>query len=308
MKKLKIVIFGCRENTIEFIETIDKKKFLIKKVITITKNCAIRNKVSGYKNFKNLSIANKLIVSPKYNLSHIKIQKFFSKNKFDLGISIGWQRIIPESILSKFKHSVIGMHCSYLKLPNGKGRSPINWTLIKGYNYLFAQIFSYTAKFDEGPVLYNEKMKINSSENISEIQKKLALFFSSYLNTKSNFLRKPIKKQSNFNGAKIEFKKRDKNSGLIVLKNHNSKTLCDFVRAQSYPYPGAFFLVKKTEFIIDEIKIFHTDGKLKLINKKFHIFNDKTILFKLKKDYILITKHRINSKYLKNEYLNKIFL
>jgi len=309
MKKINLVIFGCRDNTLEFIKTIDKNKYLIKKIVTINLDCAKKNNVSGYKNLNNLTNSKNLLISRKYNLSDLKITNFFKKKNFDIGISIGWQRIIPKTILSRFKYGVFGMHCSYLRLPNGKGRSPINWSVIQGYDYLYAQIFKYTDKYDDGPIIYSEKIAINQFENISEIQKKLALFFSSFLSLKYK-LNNKIKctKVRNIKKKNVEFLKRNEDSGLINLKKHSSKSLCDFVRAQSYPYPGAFFLLNKKKFIIDECKIFHNEGKFKLIRKNYHIFDDDTILFKLKKDYILTTKHRIKKKYLKDEYLNKIFL
>ena len=309
MKKINLVIFGCRDNTLEFIKNIDKSKYIIKKIVTINYNCAKKNNVSGYKKLNNSTNSKNLLTSRKYNLSDKKIINFFKKKNFDIGISIGWQRIIPKTILSRFRHGIFGMHCSYLRLPNGKGRSPINWSVINGYNYLYAQIFKYTDKYDEGPIIYSEKIGINQFENISEIQKKLALFFSSFMNLKYKLSDKiKIAKPRNIKTKNVEFRKRNKDSGLINLTQYSAKSLCDFVRAQSYPYPGAFFLLNKKKFIIDECKIFHTEGKFKLIRKKYHIFDDGTILFKLKKDYILITKHRIKKKYLKDEHFNKIFL
>ena len=141
---------------------------------------------------------------------------------------------------------------------------------------------------------------------LNDIQKKLALFFTSYLN---NFkINKKIKfKIKRKNKKLIEFKKRNEYSGQIILGNHCGKSFCDFVRAQSHPYPGAYFLYGKKKFIIDDAKIFYIEGKLKLLNKRFHIFQDKTFIFKLKNKYIFVSKHRIKDKNLKNEYFNKIF-
>ena len=51
MKKKSLIIFGCRSNTLNFINSLDLKKFNIKYIVTIPPSVAKRNKVSGYINF-----------------------------------------------------------------------------------------------------------------------------------------------------------------------------------------------------------------------------------------------------------------
>ena len=73
MKKINLVIFGCRDNTLEFIKTLDKSKYIIKKIVTINYNCAKKNNVSGYKKLNNSTNSKNLLTSRKYNLSDKKI-------------------------------------------------------------------------------------------------------------------------------------------------------------------------------------------------------------------------------------------
>ena len=186
MTRKSVVIFGCRDNTLNFINSIDKSKFKIDLIISISPSVARRNKVSGYCNLKEIKgIGSKVVFSSKYSLQNNLI-KFFNKKKSDLGFSIGWQRIIPNQILGSFRKGIFGMHSAYLPLPSGKGRSPIIWTIIKGRKDLYVQIFKYVANFDEGPLIYREKIKIFNYEDIDVIQKKLSLIFSSFVN-KYNF-------------------------------------------------------------------------------------------------------------------------
>jgi UDP-4-amino-4-deoxy-L-arabinose formyltransferase/UDP-glucuronic acid dehydrogenase (UDP-4-keto-hexauronic acid decarboxylating) len=307
MKKTSIIIFGCRSNTLDFINSLDQKKYIIKSIISISPITAKKNRVSGYINLKNFKkIKSKVIISKKYNLQNSLIN-YFEKNNCELGISIGWQRIIPEKILKSFQKGVYGMHCSYLKLPRGKGRSPIIWTIIKGYKHLFLHIFKYVSKFDEGPIIFREKIKIYDYENIHDIQKKLSLIFSNFinnLNLKKLKYAKKIKTSRN-----ISFLKRDENSGLVILKNHNAFSFCNFVRAQTDPYPCAYILYKKIKFRIVEAHTFiEKEKNLIRKNLKYYIFNDKTFIFKLKNQYVYVKKHKINKKYLKNEIFDKIFV
>jgi methionyl-tRNA formyltransferase len=308
MKKYSVIIFGCRTNTLELLKSLDKNKFLIKKIITISSSTAKKNNVSGYFNLKKKKeFKSKTIVSKKYNLKDKSILKFFKNNKNYLGISIGWQRIIPNEILESFSFGILGMHCSYLDLPNGKGRSPVIWSMLKGFAYLKVHIFKYISKFDEGPLVYKKKINILQFENIDDIQKKLALIFSNFLNNE-NFHK--IKKKNFKNNIKnITFKKRDEDSGKIILKNHSCKSFCNFVNAQTNPYPGAYFLINGLKFKVYQALPFHHDNDF-ILNKKmkYHIFSDKSFIFRLKNKYVYIKKHGIKKNFLNNEFFNKIFV
>ena len=307
MKKKSLIIFGCRSNTLNFINSLDLKKFNIKYIVTIPPSVAKRNKVSGYINLKTIKkIKPKVIFSNKYNLKN-NFFKYFKKNKSEFGVSIGWQRIIPQKILNTFKKGVFGMHCSYLQLPNGKGRSPITWSIIKGYDYLYVQIFKYTSDYDEGPIIFKKKINIFNYESIDDIQKKLSLVFSDFINSldlrKIKFL-----KNKKIHNKKV-FKKRDENSGLIILKNHTPLSVCNFIRSQSDPYPCAYFLYKKNKLKISHAQIFNNKEDY-LINKnlKFYIFSDNTFIFKIKNQYVYVKKHKIKKNFLTNEIFTKIFV
>jgi methionyl-tRNA formyltransferase len=306
MKK-PIVIFGCRYNTLDFIKSLNKSKFDIKLIISISPSVAKKNNVSGYCNLKKITeIKSKVIHSSKYNLQNDLIE-FFKKKKYFLGFSIGWQRIIPDQILNSFRAGVLGMHCSYLPLPSGKGRSPIIWSIIKGHEKLYVQIFKYVKDFDEGPLVYREKIKILKYEDIDVIQKKLSLIFSSFANEYNfdaiKFLKK--KKQNKL----VYFPKRDQNSGKIYLSNYEARSFCDFVRAQAKPYPCAFISYKNFKFKIYEANIFMNDKKIQLNkNIKFHIFSDNTFIFRLKNEYVYVKRHNIKNKFMNNEIFNKIFI
>ena len=76
----------------------------------------------------------------------------FSKNNFQIGFVVGWQRLIPENILDTFI-GVFGMHGSAMKLPKGRGRSPMNWSIIEGRKVFYTNLFKYNSGADDGDVL-----------------------------------------------------------------------------------------------------------------------------------------------------------
>lgn len=217
MNKISSVIFGCRFNTCEFINSLDKKKYNIEKIITISKKTAKLNKVSGYYDLGKLpnNLNRKIISSSNYSLKLNKSNILKSKRKYDLGFSVGWQRIIPTEILNKFKYGVYGMHCSKYKLPNGRGRSPINWSIIKGSTYLYCNIFKYNKNIDDGDLVYFEKLFFSENEDINTIQQKLSFVFSNFVNIKKDFYKNKKKQKKTKNI--IYFKKRSSRDGEIRI-------------------------------------------------------------------------------------------
>ena len=129
------------------------KKTKIDLLITIDKKMAKKNSVSGYYDLTNFAKKNKIKI---YHLKNYSINnsdlKYLSKLKYNIGLAYGWQRIIKTEVLDLFESGVYGLHGSYLKLPNGAGRSPFNWSLRKDKKYIYQNIFRYTDQFDRGPI------------------------------------------------------------------------------------------------------------------------------------------------------------
>ena len=298
MNKISTVIFGCRFNTFDFISSLDKSKYNLDKIVTISKKIAKKNKVSGFYDLSKLSekISKKIILSKNYSLNLNKNNILESKRKFDIGISIGWQRLIPKEILKQFNYGVYGMHCSMYKFPDGRGRSPINWSLIKGSNYLYCNIFQYNQDVDDGDLVFSKKISFLENEDINTIQQKLCFVFLNFINSNENFFKKKVKQKK----AKkiIFFKKRDEKDGLINLKNFNAKKLHNFIRAQTTPYPGAHIIYRKKKYKILRSNYFKFKMNQKFENKIVQIYLDGSFLIYLKNHIIHILNHEIPKKIL----------
>lgn len=300
MNKISSVIFGCRFNTCEFINSLDKKKYNIEKIITISKKTAKLNKVSGYYDLGKLpnNLNRKIISSSNYSLKLNKSNILKSKRKYDLGFSVGWQRIIPTEILNKFKYGVYGMHCSKYKLPNGRGRSPINWSIIKGSTYLYCNIFKYNKNIDDGDLVYFEKLFFSENEDINTIQQKLSFVFSNFVNIKKDFYKNKKKQKKTKNI--IYFKKRSSRDGEINLYKFTAKKLHNFIRAQTTPYPGAYIVFKNKKYRLYKSSYFKFKMHKKNERKIVKIYLDGSFLIYLKNYLIHILDHEIPRKVLQN--------
>ena len=107
-----------------------------------------------------------------YFLTDDKTQKFMSENEFDIGISMGWQRLIPKSVLDCFRYGIYGFHgnCGYL--PFGRGRSPLNWSIILGDTRFNLNMFRYDEQADSPNVFATEMFSITPHDDIRTAQYK----------------------------------------------------------------------------------------------------------------------------------------
>jgi len=151
----------------------------------------------------------------------------------------GWQRLIPDNILSTLKIGGIGVHGSSEMLPKGRGRSPVNWSLIEGKNRYVLQLFLMTPGIDDGDILDFQTFDINKWDTcrtvyykISVVQKRKLLELIPKI-IKNEFKRIPQTGEPTF------YPKRTPDDGLINW-NQTSEKLYDFIRAITKPYPGAF--------------------------------------------------------------------
>jgi methionyl-tRNA formyltransferase len=237
----KIVFCGCTETGIDVLNYLLNNNFKINYIVSLTESQATKYKVSGYSCFDELSKQHGIpIYYPKeYSLKNEEDIAFFNKNSFDILILGGWQRLIPENILKTLKIGGIGTHGSSEFLPEGKGRSPVNWSIIEGKRRYILQLFLMTPGIDDGDIVDYKMCDINEWDTCKTLYYKIAILQKTMLKDQipkllsNNFTRIPQKGESTF------YPKRNPEDGLIDW-NKTVFEIYDFVRALTKPYPGAF--------------------------------------------------------------------
>ena len=118
-----IVVFGVKDITETIVQHIIDLGYRVDLIVTIHDDVLKRNEVSGFSAFDALSEKYSI---PVYRAKNYKLQdqgslNFFRDNTFRIGISMGWQRLIPKSILERFSEGIFGFHGSCGYLPFGRG-------------------------------------------------------------------------------------------------------------------------------------------------------------------------------------------
>lgn len=245
----KVVVFGVKDTSENMVEYIHNEICPVDLVVTISPEVTKKNQVSGYKGLGVLTEKYGIPVheADSYFLTDDKTQKLMQENTFDIGISMGWQRLIPQSVLDCFKYGIFGFHgnCGYL--PFGRGRSPLNWSIILGDSRFNLNLFKYDANADSPNVFATEMFSINAHDDIRTAQyknqicskrliKKLLCAYEAgtiSIRTESKDFDSWYNKRTAVDG-KIDFKGR-------------TRDIYNLIRGVAHPFPGAFAFVNSED-------------------------------------------------------------
>jgi len=249
--KYNIVIFGVKKTTQIIIKYLYDLGYKIDLIVSLDNNALKNYHISGYQNLKK--IANEIDAEyyclKNYMLTDKKDEKFFLLNDFDIGISYDWQRLIPMSILNRFKYGVFGFHGSSYYLPKGRGRSPLNWSLIENRKIIHNHLFKYDEAADEGPIFNIKDFEIAPFDNVLTLQYKSILTAKFQLKQLLESYENKCIKLTQQAGEPSFYKKRKPEDGQIDLKKSAGK-IYNLVRGVTKPFPGAFCYNKKNKLFI----------------------------------------------------------
>ena len=256
----EIVLFGCKDTTLHtarFLKKLDLKIHLV----TISPELAASNQVAGYEDLTTYpNIFESIYSANSYSLNDEDIATIKKSNNTPLGFCIGWQRLIPEALLSVFGFGVFGMHGSARDLPFGKGRSPMNWALIEGRKLFHTNLFKYDVGIDNGPILDSKTFSIGANDTAETLHYKNTLSMCSLIkNNLENLLNgKYITKSQSLTLGESFYPKRTPSDGSIDWRDdiHNIDRL---IRAVTKPFDGAFSFIDEEKIVIERAAIFYTD-------------------------------------------------
>lgn len=298
----KIVLCGIQEQGIDICEFLIKNDIKISCIVTLTKEDSIKNKASGWVDYsefcKKYNI--KIYYCKKYKLSSEEDIEFFKNEKFDLLLLGGWQRLIPSTILNNIKHGGIGQHGSSELLPKGRGRSPLNWSIILSRKRLIWNIFFMTPGIDDGYIIDNRNVNINSFDTCKTLYYKVSIIVKNmYLENIPKILNNQII-GTRQKGIPTFYEKRTPDDGLIDW-NKPLEDIYNLIRAVTHPYPGAFTFNGLNKIHIWKAQPF--DNNITYPNAKYgeivEIFENEFVI-NCMDGLLLVTDHNAKNIYLKD--------
>ncbi len=238
----RIVMCGCAEVGVNLVASLIECGVQFSQFVALTPEQGEKYGVSGYADFRPLAERHgvPLHVPRTYSLSDEADVAFFREGRFDLLVQGGWQRLFPAPVLQTLSIGAVGAHGSADFLPKGRGRSPLNWSLIEGRRRFLLHLFLIKAGIDDGDVFAVDDFDITPFDDIETLYLKVALCTRRMLvRHLPDLLSNRIASWPQV-GEPSFYPKRTPEDGRIDWDKMDLEQIYNFVRAQTRPYPGAF--------------------------------------------------------------------
>ena len=197
-----------------------------------------------------------LDVSEKYNIplhfcdnvnDQVTLDWIREKNP-DIIIQTGWSQKFKPELLSIPTYGCIGEHPA--PLPKGRGAACINWAILTGETEWGDTFFKMVDEYDRGEVYAQQFFEIKEYDDVKTVYDKVAI-------CSQNIILENIDKWSNgiFETITLDesiatyYKRRTPADGIIDF-SRSAKEIHDFIRAQTEPYPGAFFMYNNMKVVV----------------------------------------------------------
>jgi len=179
-----------------------------------------------------------------------KPKKILSKGqtlKADVLLSLNYLFLLPQSVLASVP---IAINIHGALLPKYRGRTPNTWAIINDEVETGITVHEMTKEVDAGDILYQEKIPISNTDTGWSLIERLSRRYPIILNkvlmdiAKGKVVRQPQ------NGQKQSYcGKREPSDGLVDWR-WSARKVYNWVRAQTKPYPGAFFFHQRKKYML----------------------------------------------------------
>ncbi len=178
-------------------------------------------------------------------------EKVLSKHAVDIILVFNWRKVIPQRILDLSKNGAVGLHAA--KLPSYRGFAPLNWALVNGESEVAASLLFLGDEIDNGPLVAQKLIKINSDDNIISLSEKVEKAYLEILDEIFSELEDGKINKTNQKGKPNYTCKRLPEDGLIDWKK-SAAEIHNLVRALKPPLPGAYtYLNGRKLYIFDTL-------------------------------------------------------
>lgn len=183
--------------------------------------------------------------------------KIIAALDFDVGFVCGWYWLLSESECGSDCAPLYGIHHS--ALPKLRGGAPVVWAIMRGDSVVGSTFFKISPGMDDGDIVLQIEHRIQPDDTITDVIDAL----------QQKWLKKLPKLWKELAMGNVR----------LIPQNHSAATYCsqrrpedglidwrmaaldvhNFVRAQSWPYPGAYTHFQGAKIIVERTQLFETE-------------------------------------------------
>jgi len=177
----------------------------------------------------------------------------------DYLFTLGWSQIFKAEFINCFSEFVVGTHPS--KLPYGRGRAPLPWTILEGQRTSAVSFFKIDTGVDTGSLIFQKEFDIPPRTYVKDLYSKVATqlglgFHEIYKSITNN---EPISFTPQDEQGATHRGKRTPSDGLLEF-HHKITEVEKLIRAVSEPFPGAYCYYKDRKITFWEVEFDKEDN------------------------------------------------
>ena len=244
----RILYVTCAQNGLDGLEHLVARGRPLAAIVTISPEVAEKASVSGYVDVGPFARSHgvRTIVLGSYQLRAEDVAAV----EYDLIVVNGWNRLLPDELISTARLGAIGLHAGHP--PIGLGRAPIVWNILLGHEDIEVYAFRLTPRADDGNILARRVVEITIHDDVGTLYQKVSFAGSRLIDCAVDELASGRFGQPQDLGSARHYSKRTPEDGKVDFCSSDI-AIYNFVRAQVAPYPGAFSFLNGEKWTFDRV-------------------------------------------------------
>ena len=217
-------------------------------VEVVTLPAARAASTSGFVDLEPLTRAHGIAVRRCADINSAESVRHIGELRPDLMVVTGWTRLLSTELLGVPSRGVVGFHASLL--PRYRGRAPVNWAILRGATVTGNTMLYLDAGTDTGDIIDQQPVPITLDDTCATVYAKVGEAGAEMLRRHLRALldgTAPRRPQGPADGPPLP--KRTPGMG-ITDWNRPARAVHDWIRALTWPYPGAFTLLAEQKMML----------------------------------------------------------
>jgi len=198
-------------------------------------------RMSGGVDLTALASGEQIPVLPVRNVNDRSAVEWIREKSPDLLLVVGWTQLVKTELLRVPTFACLGFHASLL--PKSRGRAPVNWAIINGETMTGNTMIVLEPEADSGDIVAQREIAISDEDDCCTIYQKVGETEADMLDEVLPMIEQRIlpRRKQDDSEATVMPKRRPEDG--IIDWNRPTRAIYNWVRALTYPYPGAFSLL-----------------------------------------------------------------